>query len=98
MRFIKKASIFLFLCVSLFSDFQMQHSLFFVVEPINQIGQILGPAPVFYATKTNQGPYIRTTYSIATNGINKKMSAFLDSDMPPGTSLWANLAPPQNAR
>jgi hypothetical protein len=98
MGFFKGALFLLFFCTSLFSEFQMQHTLLFQIEPLNQIGQFLGPAPVFQCSGKNLEPCIHNTYSVATNGVNKKMSAFLDMDMPKGTSFWVMLAPPKNAR
>lgn len=88
----------LFFYTALFSDFQMQHSIFFVVEPLNQIGQIIGPSPSFTFTGKGPCPCVENTYSIATNGINKKICGFLDQNMPSGTHLWVNLSPPSGAR
>lgn len=98
MLFIKKFAFFLFCCSALFSDFHMQHTIFFAVEPLNQIGHIIGPSPSFYFTGTGTYPTVKNVYSIATNGINKKISGFLDNDMPRGTHLWINMSPPSRAR
>ncbi len=98
MRFFFNSFFILFLSTSLFSDFQMQHSIFFVVQPLNQIGQVIGPSPSFNFSGKGPCPCVENTYSVATNEINKKISAFLDSDMPQGTHLLVYLAPPSGAR
>lgn len=99
--FIRCFICFLVLCLksSLFADCQMQHTLMFEVEPLNQMGQILGPSPFFYVSgKTGSSSSVINTYSIATNEINKKISAFLDNNMPIGTELTINMSPPSGAR
>ena len=98
---IKTIVCFFLFCISpvLFADFQMQQTILFAVGPLNQIGQIIGPSPCFYLKGgTSDCHSIINTYSIATNETNKKISAFLDSDMPKGTCLMLNMSPPSGAR
>ena len=98
MRVLKVGFCFaLCVCAVIFADFELQHSIIFSIGPVNQIGQITGPSPVFAlcgcssATSTN-------TYSILTNEMNKKISGSLNADMPEGTVLTVNLSPPSGAR
>lgn len=89
---------FYFACLfSLILDFAMQHTIIFSVTPVNQMGDISGPSPVFALKGTGCSKCVNT-YSVMTNEENKKISAFLDKDMPAGTSLSVNLAPPKGAR
>lgn len=94
----RKYFILLFFSLSLCADFQMQQNIFFTIEPFNHIGQVIGPSPVFYYTGKGPSPSIEGTYSISTNGINKKICGFLDKNMPKGTHLLVNLSPPPGAR
>jgi hypothetical protein len=82
---------------SLFLDLVMQHTIIFSVTPINEIGDISGPAPVF-ALKGSGCSSCKNSYRVITNGDNKKISAFLDQDMPSGFRLGVNLSPPSGAR
>lgn len=95
---IKKCFVFLFFSFSLFADFLMQQNIFFTIEPFNHIGQVIGPSPVFYFTGKGASPSVTSTYSVATNGANKKLCGFLDKNMPVGTHLFVNLTPPSGAR
>lgn len=95
---VKKFCILLFFSFTLCADFQIQQNIFFTIEPFNHIGQIIGPAPVFYFTGKGVSPSVTSTYSIATNGVNKKLCGFLDKNMPVGTHLFVNLSPPSGAR
>lgn len=98
MSLIKNIVIPLIFSLSLCADFQMQQNIFFTVEPFNHIGQIIGQSPVFYYTGKGASPSIVSTYSISTNGSNKKLCGFLDKNMPAGTHLFVNLTPPTGAR
>lgn len=94
----KRFFVLLFFSFSLCADFQMQQNIFFTIEPFNHIGQIIGPAPVFYFTGKGISPSVISIYSIANNGVNKKVCGFLDKNMPAGTHLFVNLSPPAGAR
>ncbi|MES2198645.1 MAG: hypothetical protein V4489_00550 [Chlamydiota bacterium] len=84
---------------SLFADCEMQHVVIFSVDPTNHFGEIMGASPVFSFQRGNFGSVNwSNTYSISTNEVNKKVVAFLDADMPRGTSLQVNLTPPDGAR
>lgn len=85
--------------MSFFADCDMCHVITFCVEPMNHFGQIMGPSPVFSFQSGSSGAATwSNTYSISTNEVNKKVVAFLDADMPNGTSLQVNLSPPTGAR
>ena len=85
--------------ISFFADCEMCHVVTFSVEPMNYFGQIMGPSPVFSFPSGSSGTETwSNTYSISTNEVNKKVIAFLDADMPSGTSLQVNLTPPSGAR
>ena len=89
----------LFVDCFLFADFQSQQTIVFGVGPLNRMGQIIGPSPNFYLQGGSDDSYsITNTYSIATNEINKKITAYLDRDMPKGTCLMLNMSPPSGAR
>ncbi|MBM3197859.1 MAG: hypothetical protein FJZ58_01210 [Chlamydiae bacterium] len=76
----------------------MNITIVFSVEPMNEMGQISGPAPVFELKAGDYSGCCENTYSVSTNETNKKISASLDSDMPPYTSLQIKLAPPSGAK
>lgn len=102
MLFINKMQIS-FLCLltlgsSLLADCEMCHTIIFSVKAINYFGEITGPSPVFDLRGSQQSATWNNTYSISTNEVNKKISAFLDADMPQGLSLQVNLSPPTGAR
>ena len=84
-------------CAAVFADFELQHTVIFSIEPINQMGLIEGPAPIFSLCSCNSTTSTNT-YSISTNETNKKISGYLDASMPAGTTLSVNLSPPSGAR
>lgn len=89
---------FLLFPLFLFSDFLVQQTLMFEVGAVNQIGEILGPAPCFSISGNGGSQTIESCYSIATNQTNKKICGYLDQDMPDGTFFIINMAPPKGAR
>lgn len=89
---------YLLFFIPFFADFVTQQTIIFSVTPHNEMGQIIGPAPVFSMTGGSCSDTCVNTYSVATNEENKKISAYLDADMPLGTTLSVNLTPPSGAR
>ena len=84
---------------SLCANHEMQHVVIFSVDPMNHFGQIMGPSPVFsFKAGSASSSSWSNTYSISTNEVNKKVIAFLDADMPRGTSLQVSLTAPAGAR
>lgn len=75
----------------------MQQTIVFSITPVTQMGQIMGPAPELHLCREGSVECFNT-YSIYTNEENVKISAYLDSNMPKGTSLAVYLGPPQGAR
>ncbi len=90
---------FVLLSSVVFGETSTQQSLIFSVTPTNQIGPITGPAPHFSLQgKEHNCEDCINTYSIVTNEENKKVIAYLDRDMPKGTTLTVDLSPPSGAR
>lgn len=90
---------FVFLSSVVFGENSTQQSIVFSVTPTNQIGPITGPAPLFSLSGTEHNcEQCTNMYSIVTNEENKKVIAYLDRDMPKGTTLSVELSPPPGAR
>lgn len=80
------------------ADFSIQQSIVFSVPPFNQVGNIVGPAPIFSVPQAGASSVCNNTYDISTNGYNKKIIGFLDANMPSNTCLSVRMAPPTGAR
>lgn len=102
MSFVKKIQINILLLLSvsrfLVAECDMHHLITFCVEPVSYFGQIMGSSPVFVMQGGTWTSTWSNTYSISTNGVNKKVVAFLDADMPQHTSLQVSLTAPKGAR
>ncbi len=81
----------------LFADLYLQQVISFSIAPATEM-LLLGPAPLFHLEGKEKSQQIEVAYAIHTNEKNKKISAYLDAEMPQGTSLFVRLAPPRGAR
>ncbi len=92
--------------LSLFGNENLQQTITFSVSARssfsvsvkNEMTQIFGPAPLFNLDGEDHSESITNYYAITTNEQNRKIMAYLDQNMPNGTSLVVYLTPPEGAR